>query len=248
MEYYLSQQVTRIGRGLDNDVVISGDKQVSRYHAEIRREGGTLVLYDLNSRNGTRVNGARVTKHRLRDGDQIQVGSTRMNFANGVLIVSDSAVGVRPGPQGVAPAYRERSGLTWIAVAGAAVVVVAIILSMALAGRPSTLDRVESAGRQWVAQRVNAIALEIVADPAARRIPLEDEPLFNLVSERVASMENWSFTTPEKVAEGIYRLVATANLGVPLTEGNFTVVARYSLTVNMNTSVVTAEGPQVQVK
>ncbi|MCU0495721.1 MAG: FHA domain-containing protein [Anaerolineae bacterium] len=54
---------------------------VSRRHALIRRHSGALYLEDLNSTNGTRINGAQVTpgrEYRLRDGDEIEFGRVRV--------------------------------------------------------------------------------------------------------------------------------------------------------------------------
>ena len=64
-----------IGRADDN-VIALPDHLVSRYHAEIVRVGTHFEIHDLGSKNGIRVNGKNVTKHRLRRGDQLQVGKT----------------------------------------------------------------------------------------------------------------------------------------------------------------------------
>ncbi|WP_031100739.1 MULTISPECIES: FHA domain-containing protein [unclassified Streptomyces] len=61
------------GRKSDNGVVIVS-LSASRLHAEIVAENGTFVLYDRNSRNGTFVNGQRITRHVLRSGDCIRIG------------------------------------------------------------------------------------------------------------------------------------------------------------------------------
>ena len=69
----LAKPVTEIGRWEDNDVVID-DRWVSRYHAQVRREGEQYIVQDLDSKNGTFVNGRRIaTPAVLSDGDQIQV-------------------------------------------------------------------------------------------------------------------------------------------------------------------------------
>jgi DNA-binding response OmpR family regulator len=69
----LAEPATTIGRWEDNDVVVD-DRWVSRNHARIRREGERYVLEDLGSRNGTLVNGRRITDQTvLADGDKIQV-------------------------------------------------------------------------------------------------------------------------------------------------------------------------------
>ncbi len=63
-----------IGRDADCDVVVA-DRQVSRHHARIRLGGeGTFTLEDLQSKNGTHVNGVALqAPYRLVDGDVIQV-------------------------------------------------------------------------------------------------------------------------------------------------------------------------------
>jgi DNA-binding response OmpR family regulator len=69
----LGEPVTEIGRWEDNDVVID-DRWVSRYHAQVRREGQQYIVQDLGSKNGTFVNGRRIAAPAvLSDGDQIQV-------------------------------------------------------------------------------------------------------------------------------------------------------------------------------
>ena len=68
-----------IGRLPECDIVV-GDPNVSRRHAEVRRQDGQFVVVDLDSTNGTTVNGARVKERRLADGDEIAVGGTRLRF------------------------------------------------------------------------------------------------------------------------------------------------------------------------
>jgi hypothetical protein len=69
----------RIGRQSDNDLVVV-DPGVSRHHAEVINSGGSCTLHDLGSTNGTYVNGSVVHEHALRDGDQISLGSTVVEF------------------------------------------------------------------------------------------------------------------------------------------------------------------------
>jgi hypothetical protein len=68
-----------IGRLPECGVVLA-DSNVSRRHAELRRAGDTVVLTDLGSTNGTRVNGAPVRERILASGDEVSVGSTRLIF------------------------------------------------------------------------------------------------------------------------------------------------------------------------
>jgi hypothetical protein len=68
-----------IGRLPECGVVLA-DSNVSRRHAELRRAGDTVVLTDLGSPNGTRVNGAPIRERILASGDEVSVGSTRLIF------------------------------------------------------------------------------------------------------------------------------------------------------------------------
>ena len=68
-----------VGRLADCDVVLA-DPNVSRRHAEFRREGNDFVVVDLDSTNGLKVNGARTRERRLVDGDEVTVGSTVLRF------------------------------------------------------------------------------------------------------------------------------------------------------------------------
>lgn len=62
-----------MGRGEDCDLVLA-ERPISRHHAEIRREGNRYVLYDLDSKNGTCLNGREIDGPvPLRDGDEIQI-------------------------------------------------------------------------------------------------------------------------------------------------------------------------------
>ena len=78
----LTRPVTLIGRSAEADVRIA-DTGVSRKHAEVRREGGGVVLVDLGSTNGSRVNGRPVQRADLRDGDRIQLGPVSLIFSSG---------------------------------------------------------------------------------------------------------------------------------------------------------------------
>jgi 2-polyprenyl-6-methoxyphenol hydroxylase-like FAD-dependent oxidoreductase len=70
------------GRSEDNVVLLTSNF-ASRNHAELRCEDGGYVLRDRGSRNGTRVNGAPVTAHRLQPGDQIIIGDETFRFETG---------------------------------------------------------------------------------------------------------------------------------------------------------------------
>ena len=68
-----------IGRSKDADIQVS-DPNVSRRHAEVRQEGAAYWVVDLDSTNGTEINGRRLKRAKLRPGDTITVGSTELVF------------------------------------------------------------------------------------------------------------------------------------------------------------------------
>jgi Protein of unknown function (DUF3662)/FHA domain len=68
-----------LGRSRDCDLVID-DPNVSRRHAELRRQGDTWIVADLGSTNGVKVNGRRVEHAVLNSGDEITLGLSRLSF------------------------------------------------------------------------------------------------------------------------------------------------------------------------
>jgi hypothetical protein len=75
----LGDDPVTIGRLPECEVALN-DPNVSRRHAEVRRQGLEYVVVDLGSTNGTRVNGAGVRERRLADRDEIEVGNTNLRF------------------------------------------------------------------------------------------------------------------------------------------------------------------------
>lgn len=69
-----------LGRAADCDLVVV-DQRVSRHHAELRRSGDSFSLVDLGSRNGTYLNGRRISQPLpLRNEDVIRLGSARFVY------------------------------------------------------------------------------------------------------------------------------------------------------------------------
>jgi pSer/pThr/pTyr-binding forkhead associated (FHA) protein len=68
-----------LGRSKDCGVRVE-DANVSRRHAELRREGSDWWLVDLESTNGTELNGRRVSRSKLSDGDTITLGEAKLIF------------------------------------------------------------------------------------------------------------------------------------------------------------------------
>jgi diguanylate cyclase (GGDEF)-like protein len=82
--YVLDKEVTTIGRGRDNDVVLPSDC-VSRRHVRLEQREGAAYVVDLASTNGTYVNNGPkpVREQRLAAGDQIRVGDTIFKYLVG---------------------------------------------------------------------------------------------------------------------------------------------------------------------
>jgi pSer/pThr/pTyr-binding forkhead associated (FHA) protein len=80
----MPRTIMRIGRTPDNDISLPEDLGVSRYHAELRELApGRYEIVDLNSHNGTFVNGQRVSRVALDDHDVIGVGNSTFCLAAG---------------------------------------------------------------------------------------------------------------------------------------------------------------------
>src|SRR5690606_10775052 len=75
----IDQPFITLGRSIDNDIILESD-DVSRQHAQIKLRQGRYVLTDLNSANGTRVNGHPITEHVLHAGDLIQLAGVEILF------------------------------------------------------------------------------------------------------------------------------------------------------------------------
>lgn len=77
-KYDLPEGTTHVGRADENDIVLSGDL-VSRKHSRFHVTGGVLVFEDLGSRNGSRLNGDKVTGSTpMKAGDVVAVGENSM--------------------------------------------------------------------------------------------------------------------------------------------------------------------------
>jgi tetratricopeptide (TPR) repeat protein len=91
----------RIGRGAENDVVLEdADKTVSRFHAELRFENDEWILIDLNSQNGSWIDGERIQRASLSPGMTIALGHFR-------LVLEDPSAPLPQHPSQMAPADDE---------------------------------------------------------------------------------------------------------------------------------------------
>ena len=77
--YEITDDVITIGRSKDNHVVLF-DHTASRRHAKVRKTQDGYLLMDLDSHNGTHVNGSRVTSRILRHNDLVEIGNSVLSF------------------------------------------------------------------------------------------------------------------------------------------------------------------------
>jgi pSer/pThr/pTyr-binding forkhead associated (FHA) protein len=89
-----------IGREEDNTIQLN-DERVSRFHVKIQEDGGRIILTDLDSTNGTRINGHPVQVRVLQHGDQLSIGRSLLLFGSAREIDSllEVAEGVEHAPR-----------------------------------------------------------------------------------------------------------------------------------------------------
>lgn len=73
--------VITIGRQTDNDLTFPEERTISGKHCQIYLEGNEYFIKDLASTNGILVNGQRVEKTRLKEGDEIKLGEKKFQFS-----------------------------------------------------------------------------------------------------------------------------------------------------------------------
>lgn len=107
--YLIARGSVAIGRSArsGNHLVVESDGQISKRHARIELDAdGQFTLYDLDSTNGTKVNGKRIENRTLRDGDEITLGATRILFQR-------QAIGENAGSEEVSPRQSGRAQGTY---------------------------------------------------------------------------------------------------------------------------------------
>ena len=103
----LTEDAHTLGRVGDNSIQID-DASVSSHHAEFIRDGDQYILKDLDSTNGTRLNGVSHSEGRLKDGDQITFGNIETiyeseNPADAQPMPEEAEVALQPAAQSVRP-------------------------------------------------------------------------------------------------------------------------------------------------
>lgn len=80
----IPEGASTIGRSPDNTIVLDSP-DVSRRHARLERAGSHLRIYDLNSTNGTRINGEAIHISDIQEGDELQIGSQVLALTSSTL-------------------------------------------------------------------------------------------------------------------------------------------------------------------
>jgi signal transduction histidine kinase len=88
--YELKEGLNTLGRGKENDIVIL-DISLSRQHSTLENDNGFVTIADSQSRNGTYVNGARIERCQLKNGDIIQCGDVILSFVQGPIVLKELA-------------------------------------------------------------------------------------------------------------------------------------------------------------
>ena len=102
-EVQLTKDKTTLGRRPYNDIVID-NLAVSGEHAVLQMTGGEVFLEDLNSTNGTYLNGKAVKKQQLQNGDSIEIGKYKIKFVgDGVADNFDKTMVVKARPAAPPP-------------------------------------------------------------------------------------------------------------------------------------------------
>lgn len=108
--YPITMPLCRFGRDISNDIVLTGDKSLSRFHFQLTCNNGEYFVEDSGSRNGSFLNGTPITAPRkLVDGDIISAGMSRYRFAMNAASLAEhmakdaaeaAAAGEQAAPEG----------------------------------------------------------------------------------------------------------------------------------------------------
>jgi hypothetical protein len=178
----LGNDVITIGRYSENDIVLA-DPQASRHHAEIIREGRRWVLHDLDSANGTFVNGRRITTPTvMRHGDLVRIGRIQLQVELPAAIARQDTLVERIAPVAAAPPRRRaRLSLFFIAMLALAAVA-AFFLLLLPRFRPGDQEAVPTPAIQSpvVAAPTDLVTptavLPTAAQPTATKVPTVAPP------------------------------------------------------------------------
>ncbi len=142
-EVQLTKDRTTLGRRPYNDIVID-NLAVSGEHATLQMSGNEVHVEDLNSTNGTYVNGKAIKKQLLQNGDTVEVGKYKVKYVNEAASAGfEKTMVIKAGAAGLAPPAAANPGAVAAPVVDAASLNGRIkVLSGAAAGREVGLVKV----------------------------------------------------------------------------------------------------------
>lgn len=86
--FFITKPLVTFGRGEDRDLQFN-DRAMSRRHGEIVFSDGHFIIRDTASQNGIKINGRTTMEQELEDGDQIDIGSSRLVISIPKSIIFD---------------------------------------------------------------------------------------------------------------------------------------------------------------
>jgi DNA-binding NtrC family response regulator len=187
--YRFEGDAVTVGRSAECDLVIS-DLELSRVHAQFRREGEGWALVDLGSRNGTWLNGARlVGPARIGDGDEVSLGRATL------------AVGV-PGSAGASPG-QDMPTEAMVMPAGSGPLMVG--RSAAIAGVRAAIDRMAPTSKTVLITGESGTGKDVVAQLLHLRSPRAEGPFVAISCPAIAPglLEAEMFGVEKGVATGV---------------------------------------------
>ena len=142
-EVQLTKDRTSLGRRPYNDIVID-NLAVSGEHAVLQMSGNEVFVEDLNSTNGTYLNGKAVKKQQLNNGDTVEIGKYKIKYVNEAASAGfEKTMIIKAGSAGlVAPAGPAAAPAASAPADGAATSAAIKVMSGAAAGREVALVKV----------------------------------------------------------------------------------------------------------
>ena len=144
-EVQLTKDRTSLGRRPYNDIVID-NLAVSGEHSVLQMSGNDVYLEDLNSTNGTYVNGKAVKKQLLQNGDTVEIGKYKIKYVNEAAAAGfEKTMIIKAGSAGLVPPAAPNAPAAAVAALGTADTAPSAatkVMSGAAAGREVSLVKV----------------------------------------------------------------------------------------------------------
>lgn len=102
----LNTDRTTIGRVEDNTFQIA-DPSVSSHHCEVLLQGSEVLIRDLNSTNGSFINGEKISETILKPGQTLRLGQVELKLETGGAAVAPAAAGTAPPPPAPVPGKKQ---------------------------------------------------------------------------------------------------------------------------------------------